>query len=203
MSSLDTAWWIFPWHGGGCGPGEHHGMVWWSTGESKDHHGMVWYGMVWQGGPGKCSHGREVDEIPQRGVCALPCGVQQCNSLQSIVPATKGHFLHFTIGSILTVHHCLDGMCATSPPSSIPYHHHPSLSRPPIYPPFTTSSNAPLPPPAATKLVRQLPVENWFKLRQNQNKSPTKQALNQKLIATSKVNNVDAPKLRCFFRNEC
>ena len=27
MSSLDTAWWIFPWPGGGCGPGEHHGMV--------------------------------------------------------------------------------------------------------------------------------------------------------------------------------
>ena len=164
--------------------------------------------MVWQGGPGKCSHGREVDGIPQRGVCALPCGVQQCNSLQSIVPATKGHFLHFTIGSILTVHHCLDGMCATSPPSSMPSRPTLPLSPPPLSlqaPHLPPLPPPPMPssPPAATKLVRQLPVENWFKLRQNQNKSPTKQALNQKLIATSKVNNVDAPKLRCFFRNEC
>ena len=31
MSSLDTAWWIFPWHGGGCGPGEHHGMTGYGT----------------------------------------------------------------------------------------------------------------------------------------------------------------------------
>ena len=109
--------------------------------------------MVWYGGPGKCSHGREVDGIPQRGVCALPCGVvQQCNSLQSIVPATKGHFLHFTIGSILTVHHCLDGMCATSPPSSmpsrptLPLSPPPPLSPGPPFTPLTTSSNAPLPP---------------------------------------------------------
>ena len=130
MSSLDTAWWIFPWHGGGCGPGE-----------SMDHHGMVWHS-----GPGKCLHGREVDGIPQRGVCALPCGgVQQCNSLQSFVPATKGHFLHFTIGSILTVHHCLDRMCATSPPSSMPSRPTLPLSPPPLS--LQAPHLPPLPPP--------------------------------------------------------
>ena len=68
------------------------------------------------------SKGREVDEIPQRGVSTLPCLRHTCTVCIAMLflllfQPQKGIFC---ISPLVAVLHCFDGMCATSPLSSMP-----------------------------------------------------------------------------------